>query len=226
MTPETRIAVGRVHGRGAVVGVDIIPDGEELNPVLWHDRGHTTFVWEEVSYEQFQQITMEDVMAIMDKQNRVGNKDLAHLFSALGQSLLSKDPSTKVGALVLDALGQVAGTGYNGFARGVPDLPAFYADRETKYQLARHAEANAVAVAGASARGGTLYSTHPPCSHCASDAVHAGIRRVVYVEPAWEFGDRWGASMRWAQWQFDETRVEVVTGSKEAFMAFVRGVTT
>ena len=150
------------------------------------------------------------------------NKDLAHLLSALGQSLLSKD-QTKVGALVLNERGEVAGTGYNGFARGVPDLPSLYADRETKYQLVRHAEANALAVAGASARGGTLYSTHPPCSHCASDAVQAGIRRVVYIEPVGEFSDRWGASMRCAQWQFDETRVEVVTLSNEAFMAFVRG---
>jgi dCMP deaminase len=36
-------------------------------------------------------------------------------------STWSKDPSTKVGAVLVNELQQVVGMGYNGFARGVVD---------------------------------------------------------------------------------------------------------
>jgi len=50
---------------------------------------------------------------------------------------------------------------------------------------AAHAEFNALAVAAAAARGGTLYVTLEPCCHqgktppCTDALVRAGIRRVV-----------------------------------------------
>jgi len=152
----------------------------------------------------------------------VTNKDLAHLLSAFAQSLHSKDKSTQVGALVLDVLGQVAGTGYNGFARGVPDTPAFYDDREAKLHLIRHAEANALAVAGDKARGGTLYATRPPCAHCASDAIQYGIRRVVCIAPPEGFAARWGEHQRWADWQFAEAGVVVEVVGHDQFVEFAR----
>ena len=151
------------------------------------------------------------------------SKDLAHLLAAFAQSLHSKDPSTKVGALVLNKRGQVAGTGYNGFARGVPDTPAFYDDRAVKYLLIRHAEDNALAVAGDKARGGTLYATRPPCAHCASDAVQAGIVRVVCIAPPEGFAARWGEHQRWAYWQFAEAGVVVEVVGHDQFVEFARG---
>ena len=152
----------------------------------------------------------------------ITNKDLAHLLSAFAQSLHSKDPSTKVGALVLNKRGRVKGTGYNGFARGVPDTPAFYDDREAKLHLIRHAEDNALAVAGDKARGGTLYATRPPCAHCASDAVQAGIRRVVYIAPPEGFAARWGEHQRWTNWQFAEAGVVVEVVGHDQFVEFAR----
>jgi len=72
-----------------------------------------------------------------------------------------------VGAVVLDAAGELAGEGYHERA-GEP-----------------HAEAKALEQAGPRARGGTLYVTLEPCAHqgrtppCADAVIRAGIRRAV-----------------------------------------------
>ena len=74
-------------------------------------------------------------------------------------------------------------TGYNGFPRGVTDLPERLADRPTKLLLSVHAEANAVATAarsGVPLAGCTAYITHPPCAACAASLIQSGIRRVVF----------------------------------------------
>ncbi len=82
-----------------------------------------------------------------------------------GTSLTS--PGARVGAVVLDANGEVAGTG-------------FYT-----YDGVKHAEVLALEQAGDRARGGTLYLNLEPCSHqgrtppCAEAVVAAGVRRVV-----------------------------------------------
>lgn len=94
----------------------------------------------------------------------------------------SKDPSTQVGAVVVDDDGHVLSVGYNGFPRGVDDDPARYADREQKLKLIAHAESNAIAqaarcgvrLAGASLIVTALY----PCSTCAKLIIQAGIKRV------------------------------------------------
>lgn len=76
-------------------------------------------------------------------------------------------PGARVGAVVLDESGQVAGTG-------------FYT-----YDGLQHAEALALGQAGQRARGGTLYVSLEPCSHhgrtppCADLIIAAGVRRVV-----------------------------------------------
>ena len=56
----------------------------------------------------------------------------------------SKDPSTKVGAVIVDAQRRVLGIGYNGFPRGVDDSPGRYHDRPTKLDMVVHAETNAI----------------------------------------------------------------------------------
>jgi dCMP deaminase len=100
----------------------------------------------------------------------------------------SKDPSTKVGAVVVDARRVVLGMGYNGFARGVGDSEERYNDRPTKYKLVVHAELNAVLAAGDKARDATIYvfpafGCPPLCSNCAKAVIQAGIRRVVGYTP-------------------------------------------
>ncbi len=102
-------------------------------------------------------------------------------------STWSKDPSTKVGAvLVLDR--KVVGTGYNGFPRDVEDTEARLQKRELKYQMVVHAEVNAIIEAGRKAKGSTLYvypsfMLPPVCSDCAGVAIQAGVAGIVGYEP-------------------------------------------
>lgn len=108
----------------------------------------------------------------------------------------SKDPSTKVGAVAVSPEGQVLGTGYNGFPRGIEDSDQRYSDRKTKYDLVVHAEMNCILNAAylgsASLRGALLY-VHglPVCHQCAKGVIQAGIKRVVMpggqkVPGSWE----------------------------------------
>ena len=68
--------------------------------------------------------------------------DRRYLHLAQEVSRWSKDPSTKVGAVIVNSLGQVVGTGYNGFPRGVSDTDERYLDRDVKYKMICHAEQN------------------------------------------------------------------------------------
>jgi deoxycytidylate deaminase len=56
----------------------------------------------------------------------------------------------------------------------------------TEFGRPVHAEMDAIiscARSGVSPRGGVLYTTTFPCHNCAKHIVHAGISRVIYVEP-------------------------------------------
>ena len=78
-------------------------------------------------------------------------------------STWSKDPSTKVGAVIAHDR-KIISVGYNGFPEGVLDTAERYYDRETKYKYMVHAERNALLFANTSVKGMTLY-TYPfmPC---------------------------------------------------------------
>lgn len=91
----------------------------------------------------------------------------------------SKDPSTQVGAVVVDDNRHVVSMGYNGFPRGVADDPDRLEDRPTKYKFVVHAEINAIVNAPTSVRGCTLYSPLFPCNECAKAIIQSGIKRVV-----------------------------------------------
>lgn len=91
----------------------------------------------------------------------------------------SRDPSTKVGAVIANDLNIAIGLGYNGFPRGVSDSPRFYDDRETKLKLVVHAEANAILNATTQVRGCTIYTTHFSCNECAKLVIQSGIKRIV-----------------------------------------------
>lgn len=99
-------------------------------------------------------------------------------------STRSKDPSTKVGAVIVDHSRRLLGTGYNGFPRGVADHPSRYEDKAVKYKLVVHAEANAILNAVKSVQGMTLYATKFPCSECAKLIVQSGISHVVTNPPS------------------------------------------
>lgn len=95
-------------------------------------------------------------------------------------STWSKDPSTQVGAVIIDKRNRIISTGYNGFPRGIKDTSTRLNDRETKYSMVVHGEINALLFATQPLDGATLYLwPFLSCSHCTAIIINAGIKRVV-----------------------------------------------
>lgn len=90
----------------------------------------------------------------------------------------SKDPRTKVGAVIADDRKRVISMGFNGFPAGVNDDPCRYLDRETKHLFVAHAERNAIDSSPMSVVGCTLYTTHFPCNDCAKSIIQSGISEL------------------------------------------------
>lgn len=106
-------------------------------------------------------------------------------------------------------------TGYNGFPRGVCDCEDRLSDRETKYAMVLHAEANAVLQAVAPTRDATAYVTHRPCSNCSAVLIQAGISRVVTRVPEAGFAERFARSFEISETMFREAGVEMLLALKE-----------
>jgi dCMP deaminase len=119
----------------------------------------------------------------------------------------SKDPSTGVGAVIVDAKNRVVSLGYNGFPRCVPDSDEALLNRDEKLRRTIHAEENALLFAGRSVEGCTIYVTHPPCARCAAKIIQSGIARVVAQISNELFMRRWEADMRSASDMFGEAGV-------------------
>ncbi len=94
----------------------------------------------------------------------------------------SKDPSTQVGACIVNANKRIIGIGYNGFPIGCSDdeLPwgrdGDFLD--TKYPYVCHAEMNAITNAAnkPDLDGASMYVSLFPCNECAKLIVQVGIR--------------------------------------------------
>lgn len=108
----------------------------------------------------------------------------------------SKDPSTKVGCVLVNDYHQVVGMGYNGFPRGVADGADRYADRSIKYPMVVHAEANAILNAEGSTRDCVAYVTHPPCADCMGLLIQAGIRSIITHRPDEGLAERFCESFK------------------------------
>jgi dCMP deaminase len=120
----------------------------------------------------------------------------------------SKDPSTKVGAVIVNDKRQVLGMGYNGFPRGVDDINTRYDNRETKLLFVAHAERNALDNTFADSEGATLYSTLFPCTDCAKGIIQRGIKRVVTTRPPQSQYLRFNC--KFSEIMFEEAGVELI----------------
>lgn len=125
-------------------------------------------------------------------------------------STWSKDPSRKIGAVVVGDGGQILSIGYNGFPRGIKDDERLH-NRETKYPLVVHAEMNAIYNAtlnGISLRGSTLYVWGlPVCSDCARGVIQVGIKRVIMNFTEDQIG-HWHDHWNLTKDMFDEAGLE------------------
>ena len=126
-------------------------------------------------------------------------------------STWSKDPSTKVGCVVVGEDREIRSTGFNGFPRGIEDDEERLADREQKYPLICHAEENAImhaARTGISLKGNTAYVTWPPCSRCTRSLIQAGVSEVGYPADI-DIPDRWQDDFATASAMMEEAGVNV-----------------
>ena len=129
-------------------------------------------------------------------------------------STWSKDPSSKIGAVIVDKDNRVVSTGYNGFAKNVKDTPERYDNRDIKYKIVLHAEENAMSYARRDLTGCVLYvSGLMPCSHCASLIIQNGIKTVVTWKK--EVPERWKESMDLTKEIFNEAGVEMIEIEKD-----------
>lgn len=104
----------------------------------------------------------------------------------------SRDPSTKVGAIIVDALWRPVSWGYNGFPSGMSDEKEWYENREMKLERVIHAELNAILNMknNTGLYENVMVCTHHPCHRCMTAIIQAKIKTVYYIErPQWETKD-------------------------------------
>ena len=133
----------------------------------------------------------------------------------MGISLLSgmrsKDPSTQVGACIVDKDNRIVSIGYNGFINGCSD-DDFPWEREgnfleTKYPFVVHAEQNAILNArGKSLEGCRIYVNLFPCHDCARNIIQSGIKSVYYLSDKYAHTD----SIKASKYMFEKAKVSLI----------------
>lgn len=99
----------------------------------------------------------------------------------------SKDPSTQVGACIVNRDKRIMSMGYNGMPRCCSD-DEFPWDKsenplDSKYLYVCHAELNAILNCDrGNVRDCICYTTLFPCNECAKAIIQSGISEVVYME--------------------------------------------
>lgn len=124
-------------------------------------------------------------------------------------STWSKDPSTKVGAVIYDKDGVQLSQGYNGLPRGIQDDERIN-NREWKLPRVQHAELNCITNAarvGARLLDSELYVYGlPVCNHCAGPIIQAGIKKIFMCVPE-NIRQAWADSYAISKEMFDEVGI-------------------
>jgi len=153
-----------------------------------------------VAFDSMHNVTFMGWEFSVDRRNDVrlshlNEWDQRWITMAYTVSTWSKDPSTQVGAVIVDKQNHLISQGWNGFPRKFKDSKERLEDKETKYAYTVHAELNAVYNAGylgVTLRGTTLYVYGlPMCCNCAKGVVQTGVDTVVMCLPEGEVQDKW-----------------------------------
>lgn len=92
----------------------------------------------------------------------------------------SKDPSSKMGCVIVDENKRVVSLGYNGMLQGADESKMTLSERPMKYYFAIHSEMNALIFAKRDLTGCTVYNKVATCENCLKYCLQAGIKRFVY----------------------------------------------
>ena len=118
---------------------------------------------------------------------------------ALLSARRSKDPSTQVGACIVNDKNKIVGAGYNGLPIGCDD-DEFPWEKQgdflnTKYPYICHAELNAILNnIGMDLRGCKIYTALFPCNECTKAIIQSGIIEVTYLSDKYAVTDTAKAS--------------------------------
>lgn len=138
---------------------------------------------------------------------------------AILSAMRSKDPSTQVGACIVNSEKRILSMGYNGMPKHCSD-DEFPWDRDgsplsSKYLFVCHAELNAILNCNSgSVKGCTVYSTLFPCNECAKAIIQSGITEVVYMSDKYSESDSVLASKRMFDTAGVKYRLYTPTGKK------------
>ena len=97
-------------------------------------------------------------------------------------ALKSKDPSSKLGCVIVDQNKRVVSLGYNGMLQGADESKMTLKERPMKYYFAIHSEMNALIFARRDLTGCTVYNRVATCENCLKYCLQAGIKRFVYKD--------------------------------------------
>lgn len=190
-----------------------VATGKDYDPRLHIDR--ETYVMEGIVLHEGKRLVVKDGVVLREyaegdhmkvtdlnetlrtqskeEPSKLSKWDEYFLDVALDSTKLSKDPSSRVGAVIVGPDQEIRSTGCNGFPRGVLDTEERLNNKELKYQLIVHAEINAILNAvriGVSVKGCSLYLVArkvnsnviwggPPCIRCTVELINAGIKEIV-----------------------------------------------
>ena len=113
----------------------------------------------------------------------------------------SKDPSTQVGACIVNKDNRIISVGYNGMPRCCSDdeFPWDKNDNplDSKYLYVCHAELNEILNCDrGNVRDCICYTTLFPCNECAKAIIQSGMSEVVYMEDKYADSDSVVASKK------------------------------
>lgn len=117
---------------------------------------------------------------------------------ALLSAKRSKDPSTQVGACIVNKQNKIVGAGYNGLPIGCSDDDFPWGKQgnhlETKYPYVCHAELNAILNNIGDLHGCRIYTALFPCNECTKAIIQSGIKEVVFLSDKYHASDSFIAS--------------------------------
>jgi dCMP deaminase len=144
---------------------------------------------------------------------------------ALLSAKRSKDPSTQVGACIVNQKNKIVGAGYNGLPAGCDD-DSFPWEKQgeflqTKYPYVCHAELNAILNnIGMDLHGCRIYTALFPCNECAKAIIQSGITEVIYLSDKYAGSDASVASKKMLETAGVNSR-KVVFQSQQIILSFI-----
>lgn len=138
-------------------------------------------------------------MAALQKRKDYISWDEYFMGVALLSARRSKDPSTQVGACIVNDKNKIVGAGYNGLPIGCDDDEFPWEKQgdflQTKYPYICHAELNAILNnIGMDLKGCKIYTALFPCNECAKAIIQSGIAEVIFLSDKYEGTDIFKAS--------------------------------